>query len=163
MCFLLDCDWHASVVHEEDRTATKEMNCLECSHKIQPGDSYHYVYQQEHEECQACEWAECECPDALDGKDRPQDHECRCEKPNYGESYEYWRCQECSKFLKAVQRAEVDAGCSVYESQPHYEDMIDEISDSGMDEAKRYFKRAAKDFPEIVKSGYLGWLWRKMF
>lgn len=29
--------------------------------------------------------------------------------------------------------------------------------------AKKYFKKARQMFPELVASGYLGWLWRETF
>jgi len=161
MCFYQDYDWYASIVEEQTTVATTEAACNECYRKIQRGQTIHTVYQQEHETCQDCENGYCDCHVRFDG----DDHECECPNPNFGETFDYVCCHDCHLFLEAVESVEIEAGCHERESRPSYCGMIEDIgrANGDMDEAKRYFKKAAKMFPNLVKSGYLGCLWRKMF
>src|SRR6185436_18288273 len=129
------------------------------------GQITHHIYQQEHEECRRCSEGECECVGSRNDEDDPQDHDCKCAEPNFGETFDYDRCDDCHKFLCAIEAAEIDAGCKPYEARPSLCGMIENITnaDNSMDEAKRYFKKARSMFPELVASKYLAWLWRKMF
>src|SRR5688572_20106461 len=90
MCFDdYDYDWTASVCEKEIRIAKEgdKFGCDECGTKFQPGESYEYIFMQEHEECRVCEWEEAEAP---------------CEKHDYGETDEYRRCKTCCKILDAI-------------------------------------------------------------
>lgn len=159
MCFIGDYDWTAAVVEQQERTAEKPITCMECYRKIQPGKTYRDIYQQEHEECHTCYECECNCPKDADG----DCIECCCEKPAFGNTYDYCRCMECDKFLQAIEASELAAGCALSESRPPLGEMTESIQELGADEARRYVQQAAKQFPELVPSGYLGWLWRKKF
>lgn len=153
MCFINDYDWYASVTEKTSYPVEKETRCDECDGIIPVGATVHHIYQQEAEECRACEFGDCQCVGDC----------CQCAKPDPGETFDYDRCQDCHRFLEAVEAAEVEAGCSIYEARPPLGQMTEKINDGGRDEAKKYFKKAAKLHPELVKSGYLGWLWREMF
>lgn len=155
MCFYHDdYDWIAQVSEEDELVATKPTKCAECRRVVQVGDTLDHIFMQQYEECRTCYDGTCECED---GKC------CQCPEPRFGETSNYYRCEECSKFLDAVQEAEQEAGCNYTEARPGLETMIDDIRGGGIDEAKRYWKAAAKLSPELVRSGYLGWLWRRMF
>lgn len=155
MCFTYDADWCAAISEVTDTVATKETRCDECRATIPVGAFLHTVYMQEAEECVLCEYGDCACGVEC----------CKCEKPSFGETFDYSRCEGCHKFLEAVKAAELEVGCPEHASLPAYTAMIDDIGCCNGDrcEAKRYFKKAKAMFPELVTSGYLGRLWRKMF
>jgi hypothetical protein len=159
MCFYTDCEWYASISEESTTTATKEKVCNECYRKIKVGQPIYTLHQQEHELCQACEMGECECPE------NEELHDCQCDRPAFGETFDYLRCWDCHLFLECVEKAELAAGCPIDTARPSLCGMTEDIgrANGDMDDAKRYFKVAAKTYPELVKSGYLGWLWRKLF
>lgn len=141
MCFYHgDYDWYASVVEESDPIAEKATRCHECGEAIAVGEQYHRIYQQEHESCYDCEENDCDC---------------KCEKPNLGESYTYWRCMNCHKFLQAVQKHELDEGCRADESQPSLGGMIEELGEFEVSQLVAYFSVAGRMHPEIQQSGYL--------
>lgn len=156
MCFYNGCDWTASIVEKSDTVASKATRCDECGAAIDDGAFIHTVYMQEAEECLRCDNGECTCE---------EDKCCQCEKPDIGETFDYTQCEGCHKFLEAVKAAEIEAGCNEYTSRPAYTAMIDDIGccNGDRDEAKRYFKKARVMFPELVTTGYLGKLWRRMF
>ena len=159
MCFNVDYDWTAEISEESTTTAEKPWTCDECFRKFPVGTTRHVVYQQEWEECQACANGECECKHA--DPDDPID--CQCAEPSYGETFDYQRCDECNKFLAAVEQAELDAGCPPGESLPPYCGMTEYIGNSGIDEAKKYFVKALRMHPELKASGYLTMIYGKMF
>jgi hypothetical protein len=159
MCFYNDdYDWRAELIQRQDGVADKPVACYECGDKIKPGQFVHHIYMQEHED-ERCEW--CDDGKTSDGT------ECQdCDGKGVrgpGQTYDYDRCQNCHKFLQAVESAELEAGCSSYEATPSLEGMIEEIRNSDADEAKRYFKKALRLFPELKRGGYLGRLWNRMF
>ncbi len=156
MCFFTgDCDWTCGLQEFGDKLAEKDTHCHECGVAIKAGETLHWIYQQEAEDgCLSCEQCECECE---------EDKCCQCENPSVGETFHYHRCMDCNAFLAAVKEAELDAGCREFESVPLLTEMCESINNGGMDEAKKYFKRAAKRFPEWAKSGYLGRLWVNIF
>lgn len=161
MCFNVDYDWSPAVQGDWTETTGKR-RCDECHLEIADGETSHHVYQQEHEECQACYDGECDCvPDSERENHGPED--CKCSSPQYGHEFDYCRCDDCDKFLKAVERAELEAGCSSMEALPPYGEMIEYIgrANGDMASAKRYFKAALKMFPET--RGHLAWLWGLMF
>lgn len=160
MCFVNEPDWYASINEWTEYLAEKETRCDECHCRIQPGELVHHLFQQEHEECHACENCECECPDVDDFC-----HECKCEKPNFGEDFTYDRCDGCHKFLEAIEESEIEAGCKSWEARPHLCGMLEEIREGDNDdhrEAKRYWKKAREMFPELMESGYLKRIWKQL-
>lgn len=155
MCFVNDYEWTADLVERWTETVEKEVHCDECYRAVPVGAVVHRVFMQEHEECRACFYdGDCECPEG---------ECCKCEKPTFGETFDYFCCDECQKFLGAVSASEVEAGCRPSESLPSLSGMVPEINGGGMEEAKKYFKKARVLHPDLVRSGYLGWLWRKIF
>lgn len=147
MCFYADYDWYASVCETEDRTADKPFHCMECGTVVNVGESYQYTWMQEHEECHRCEEGDCECVD------RDDFHECKCAEPNYGETYTYRCCQNCRKFLDAVEQHELHEGCERDEARPPLGEMADYMRE--LDDLGGYFAEAEKMHPELKQSGYL--------
>lgn len=143
MCFYNDYNWYASVTEETNIPATEPFRCDECGRTMPAGSTRRYVYQQEHETCYDCD-------------DEDPDHQ-----HNYGETNEYTSCDECRKMLAAIEIAEIEDGCDPAYSHPGLTGMVDAIIESRSD-SKKYFQAAAKASPELVSSGYLGWLWRRM-
>lgn len=155
MCFNNDdYDWHAEVMDQSTLTTDKLNHCDECYRDILPGTEFHYVHMRQHEECQLCVEEECDCD---------EDQCCQCDVPEFGEEQAYSRCIECDKFLQAVQAAEVAEGCPIYDSRPGLNAMEEEMMERGRGDAKKYFVTARKMFPELVGSGYLKYMWNKLF
>ncbi len=154
MCFSVEADWTAMVSKDTRGPATARTSCDECHRPIEVGQFVLHVHQEESEECLTCSNGYCECEDG---------ECCQCEKPDMGEVFDYDRCEECSKFLDAVEAVEVDAGCSSHEARPLLTAMVDDIGCANGDKsAAEYFDRAKAMYPEIVASGYLLALWQKM-
>lgn len=161
MCFVNDYDWYSSVQEESTEAAVAPVRCDECSRWIMFGESYYHLYQQEHEECQCCEDGDCECKDGRDADGCVQDHECSCEKPAYGETFSYDCCDECHRFLQAIKEAEQEAGCDYTEAQPPLGEMMSAINDGGMEEARKYWKTALANYPDMKP--WLAKTWRRVF
>jgi hypothetical protein len=154
MCFYHNYDWGVGLVTHETLTAVKPFKCNECRTTIQPGESYVHTYQQEHEECNACGVGDCECPDG---------NCCQCSCPDFGNTYEHDVCIGCDKFLKVIEAVERDEGCTGDSTRPILSEMVESIRHGEMHDSKRYWKRAREMFPELVLSGYLAKLWRKVW
>lgn len=157
MCFVNDCDWFASVYNLGTMTVEKPTKCLECYGVVPYGATLHTVHMQEHEECHVCEYGECDCPKDKDGDCK----ECKCDPPDYGERFHYHRCEDCNKFLNAIQIAEEEAGCGNDEARPLLTEMRDQLREAGPREAKKYYQVAMREYPEL--KDYLTWLWRRLF
>lgn len=155
MCFVNDdYDWIAEESSRNTSTATAVYACCECGFPINIGEEYELLYLRQYEECHLCYEGECSCdPDKC----------CQCDPAYFGETSEYTTCLNCTKFLHAVEEAEVESGCHRNEARPHLSQMEFDIRDGGMDEAKKYFKTARRLFPELVSNGYLGRLWKGMW
>ncbi len=156
MCFYHEYDYCPEVYSKNERMSERPVECEECGATIEPGQTIHSVFMQQYEQCHVCEMGECVC-------DHKTNDDCQCATPVFGETFDYDRCEQCEKFLQAVEDAEVEAGCSKAEARPAFQEMRNDIVDGGMREAKKYFKRARYAYPELVASGYLGKLWRCMF
>lgn len=162
MCFYNDdYDWTAAVCEEDKRTASKPVRCMECRRLIPVGGAVVHVFLRQHEACKNCdEELREEWDDDYEGGPLTP---CADGKHDYGETYDYDRCEDCDQFLQAVQTAELEAGCRLNESRPPLEFMVEYIAEAGIEEARKYFKKARDLFPCLKESGFLGWLWRKMF
>lgn len=133
MCFYNDdYDWTASVVLQEKRTAGKQIQCYECGAKIAPGESYQWIFMQEHEECRVCEWEEAETP---------------CEKHDYGEDFSYQRCNACSQLLAAIKAVEIEEGCPEHAQQPGLCELGEVFCEH--ENRREYAARAVAMFPEL--------------
>jgi hypothetical protein len=161
MCFDVDSDWSASVCETTDPVTEKAFRCEECRETVQVGESFRQIFMQERETCYACDEGECDCVD-WDADDVPLDHKCRCEKPSYGEQYTYRSCQNCCKFLEAVEKHERDEGCGPDESRPGLGDMIESMAYFDDDQLAGYFAEAEKMHPDLRASGYLDRLMGKL-
>lgn len=163
MCFTADYDWYAEVIDRSEPTATGKVICDECRMGIPRGAKYHHVHMEQYENCHDCACDACDCPPLPCGGKVCEDGDCRCEKPNLGETFDWNCCDNCHRFLEAVRVAEEEVGCGGMESNPPLTKMIESIQEGGAEEAKRYWKKAVQMHPELLGSGYLVWLWRKMF
>jgi hypothetical protein len=104
--------------------------------------------------CNACGVGDCECPDG---------NCCQCSCPDFGNTYEHDVCIGCDKFLKVIEAVELDEGCTGDSTRPSLSEMVESIRYGDMHDSKRYWKRAREMFPELVLSGYLAKLWRKVW
>lgn len=152
MCFYADFYYESQT--KVNFVTTKPTKCYECRRMIPEGITMIHNSLQEHEECNACNEGECECPDGAC---------CECDEPEYGETLDYDICQECSKFLEAMTAAEIEVGCDSDESQPPVGMMLRELYEIGRDECNRYFNKAKLMYPELVEVGYLNYLEAKLF
>lgn len=160
MCFYNDnYDWFASLTDESDVALDKPTKCVECRRQMEIGEVASHIFQQEHEECHSCTEGECSCP--KDEDDTCQD--CQCEEPDFGETYECDRCQECKKFLSAIEEHEKDEGCPPGERQPAYGEMAESLREFPRKERSQYFRKAYRMFPELKRSGYLNRIASKIF
>jgi hypothetical protein len=151
MCFIdHDYDWVADIQEETTITSDKPIRCEECGRIIEPGNLVHHIWQQEHEECHG---GDC---DPIPGS-------YECDAPDYGESAQYDCCHDCHEFLDAVEASELEAGCRRSEARPSLCGMVIEISEMPRHEARRYWFKAGWMFPALRASGYLDWLWERMF
>lgn len=154
MCFLNECEWFASINEHSSNPATKATKCNECGIVIQPGEIVHRLYQQEYEECRDCEYGYCECE---------KDKCCICEKPNYGETFDYDCCDNCDKFLKAIEASEIEVGCRRSESRPMLTMMVEDIREANDPESvRRYVKKALVMFPELKTNKYISRIAKKL-
>lgn len=162
MCFYSDPDWACAVETDEDIVCDRHTYCNECGRDIGIGATYKHIHQQEHEECQTCYDGDCECPRDAEGElTCDGGAACQCNDPCFGETFEYDVCQDCQDFLKAVQSAEIEAGCDLAESKPPLSAMVESICEGGRNEAKKYWAKAVTMFPK--KKPFFGWLWRRIF
>lgn len=149
MCFYNEYDWTASIVLDSPDTATKDTHCDECGRPILAGETYRHLFMQEHDECQQCNDDDLE--------------DCTCDEPQYGESYNYESCIECSQFLQAIKEVEKEEGCTGDEVSPALGQMIEQVAEIGEEESRKYFVRAREKFPALHSSGYLDRLQQNMF
>lgn len=156
MCFTHDYDWYAETQEQSTFIADKPVKCNECRVEIPVGGNVYRIWQAEYEGCQLCENKYCECePDRC----------CDCEEPDYGETNEHQCCENCHKFLQAVEASEVEEGCERSEARPALFCMIEDIrqfDDYDYRNRKRYIQKAIEMFPEMVGNGYIKRLWKKM-
>jgi hypothetical protein len=115
----------------------------------------HSIFMQEREACEECNGF----PDT-EGEDG-----CTCEEPALGKTFNYDRCDDCDKFLRAIEAAEIEVGCDIDTSRPALTSMIDDLkelryNDEGI---ARYWQKSAKMYPERSFRQYLGWLFKKYF
>src|SRR5688572_30184586 len=104
MCFYNDYDWYAQVSDSSSGPADTKARCDECGKVINPGDWRYHLDQQEEECCRTCD----EGGDNYDDDD-PQDP-LTCEH-DFGETFDYDRCDKCDKILKAIEAVEIKEGC----------------------------------------------------
>lgn len=142
MCFYHESAWYAELVETESCQSNGSVMCEECHRIIPEGEGYTHTYIQEHEECQRCYNGECACVDDGDC----ECEECRCDEPEYGESYEYDTCTLCQKVLKAIEAVEIANGCKGEETQPG----VGELKTAMWhDEGGAYAARALQMCPDI--------------
>lgn len=107
MCFNNDYDWYASSVSTQDGPASERVRCGECSKRINTGEWVRNIYMQENDEG---EWIE-----ENDGEFQS------------GETFEINLCRECVDILALIQEVELERGCGLMESQPHFGELYDAL------------------------------------
>lgn len=122
MCFYHDSDWQAEVSEQTTLTATKPVHCDECRRTIAVGDGYVHVYQQQYEE--------------------PLEEDGDC-----GETYDYDRCLDCDRLLRAIAAVEKDRGCPPYSALPALTELREAMEEDGAD----YAARAVEMFPDLSR------------
>ncbi len=157
MCFYHDgdYDWLARFHESNTTVAEKAVKCLECFNPIRAGVPYTHIEMREWEECKVCDpetRAEASDYDSSSNSDEPVEP-CEEGKCDYGESDYHRICEECSKFLNAIQRVEEEDGCTGAEARPAYGQLREAMWES--DHAQDYLNRARADYPELAMSGYL--------
>lgn len=140
MCFNNDYDWYADISDVRDWPLGRPTSCHECCAPIGYGDWRRHIFQQEHEECQWCEYEE------LAEADEP------CETHDYGETFECDLCRDCCKILAAIEAVETDEECPPHARQPAIGELVEALS---YDEDSRYARRAVAMFPELKSSRML--------
>lgn len=144
MCFYHDdYDWIAEICETTAGVSPLAAKCDECGKRILAFEWRCHVYQQEHEECQRCEYEELE-PD-----DEP------CQTHDYGETFNYDRCEDCDKIIRAIEQYELREGCKPHESRPALCDLKEELNPWNRDDAPLYAAVAIEMFPEL---GDVPWL-----
>ena len=158
MCFYHDgdYDWLARVHETDTVVANKPVKCLECYRRIPLGRPYTHIEMREWECCKVCDPdTRAEARD-YDSSGAPEDEPivpCAEGQCDFGESDEHRICEECEKFLTAIQRVEEDDGCTGSETRPAYSELREAMWES--DHAQKYIDRARTDSPELAMSGYL--------
>lgn len=154
MCFIDHSDWYADIYDRSSKPAERPVRCDECHELIGAGQLCHTVFMQQYECCLRCGRAG---PDSSD----PEDRCCCADGPNYGEQYDYLSCDNCYRFLEAVESAELAAGCRPHESRPHLGSLLDELGDLGPGHVRNYLLTARQKYPDLKP--YLGRLWKRLF
>ena len=138
MCFYNDYDWVAEINEETAGVSPAPAKCHECGQRIAANEWRRHVHQQEHVHCERCE--------DLDEGDT-------CDRHEYGETYDYDRCETCEKILVAIGRFESANGCAVHESQPALGMLRDELLQHH--DGRLYVAVAIESYPEL---GAVDWL-----
>jgi hypothetical protein len=143
MCFIQESEWSAEVSNVRERPANKASRCEDCGAKIEIGQWAQRHEQQEYEDC-ACE---CDHNDP----DAPIDHEI-----DHGMTSQFDLCESCVKARTSIRAVEIEAGCRAHKSEP----MFGELREA-FEADEKYAERVARDYPELVESGWLkrmaGW------
>lgn len=156
MCFIDDgdYDWVAEYQETDKNYSNRlfRLRCAECGVLIDAGESCCRMYLQQWEEprCAACEMVEgCNCvPSNYDSEEAFQS------RFSTGDSETVIWCQECEKFLTAIEAVEEAEGCPAYSRRPRVGGMREELWHLDKADKKKYFLRAKQMFPELVTSGY---------
>ena len=157
MCFYHgDYDWYAEL-QENDSYIIKNLpiTCNECLIKVQVGETIHHIYLQQHEECNICYSGECDCPFTVISGEEPERNCCQCKYPEFGETFDWYCCDNCHKFLEAIQTSETEAGCKGNSTRPALGTMVEELREGGKEEVERYIKKLESLYPELITNGYL--------
>jgi len=139
MCFDQDADWIARVYEETITTAEKPTRCDECGQKIPTGGWLLHVWMQQYEDCLHT-FDDDSAPLVEGVEECPPD----C-KHNFGETYDYDRCESCDKILRAIEDLELKRGCHRNEARPLLTQMRDAVF-----EEPEYADHAIALFPEVA-------------
>lgn len=132
MCFSNEADWYARISDIVFAKAESQCKCNECRRTINAGEWREHVYQQEHEECQLCEFDECEGTH------------------DYGETYEGDTCRECCLLLAAIYDLEAQEGCPEYSRQPLGGMLQEELWQDRRYGENKYIPYALSKYPELA-------------
>ncbi len=134
MCFDNDADWYASVSSDRRVVATKPSWCEECGCRIKAWQLHRYVYMAEYED--VVQWMDAT------GNDDPRDFK--------SEEFECRICLDCQAILDAIKATELAEGCSVYESQPPFGELMTALSEDRLYGDSHYAKAAIKARPDLT-------------
>lgn len=147
MCFYHDdADWHASVYEDNVLAAEKKARCHECHCWIHPGEWCRDIFIQERETCRVCQ-----LDDDYDDEPDSELEPCAEGECDYGEQFQYVRCEACDKVIRAVEAVERDAGCTGNSITPP----LIKLYEAMTYEENEYGDRARELYPEVA-----GHLWR---
>jgi hypothetical protein len=142
MCFYDDGDWTAQVVEDEILVVTAPVKCDECRRPIKPGEWRRHVFMQEHEVCRHNPAHDDYDGPETDSEDCPEG----CEH-DFGETFDYDRCQSCDQLIEAIHRHELAVGCHEYESRPSLTELHDAMVEG---DGEAYLAKAEELFPGIT-------------
>lgn len=117
------------------------------------------VYQQEHEDCQACGDGNCECPLDAEG----DCIECVCDPVDFGNTFEMHWCHNCEAVLKGIEAFELAQGCKEGTRRPPCGELMDMLWDLRHDNVSKYIEMAVHLTPDLKNSEYLAKLNQKLF
>ena len=141
MCFYNDCDWYASIQEDKVGVATKDIKCDECHRLIKEGEWVRHIFMQEDEECRNNPESEY-CEGGEEGDSCPPD----CEH-DYGETFDYDRCETCDQLIEAIHQHELDEGCREDESRPNLTELYEALVEG---DGRAYLAKAETLFPGIT-------------
>jgi hypothetical protein len=141
MCFYHDYAWTASETADEVGTAKVPTPCDECREMIPVGGWVRHIWMQEEEVCRH--------NPQHDDYDGPETDSYDCPPGcthDFGETYDYDRCQLCDRLIEAIHAHEIKEGCSEYESEPALTELCDAMAENG----KAYLAEAEVMYPGIT-------------
>ncbi len=141
MCFYDDADWEANFVDDTTAPAEKPVKCNECRRVIPIGEPVRHIYMQE---CEVCRHNPKH--DDYDGLETEDDCPEGCEH-DYGETYDYDRCQTCDQLIEAIHQHELAEGCREWESRPGLTDLCDAMVEG---DGEAYLATAETLYPGIT-------------
>lgn len=138
MCFDTEGDWQATI-NEWSGVRGSQSKCIECRSEIPDGAWRLHIFQQEHEECQICEYEDGEpCAEG--------DHD-------YGESFVGDVCRECCLVRAAINELEEQEGCPSYSREPLFGTLWEELQADKRWGENHYVRFAMQRFPELANHG----------
>lgn len=136
MCFSGEADWTAEIFHEEVAPNDCPRRCDDCRRDIAVGETCRRMYWREYEECRNCS----------------DDAPCADDEHSFGQEEEMWHCTECVRFFEAIRAAEEAEGCHGAEATPMIGMLLDELSEVGIDNRRRYVAKAREMFPDLPEA-----------
>lgn len=149
MCFLKDYDYVFEDWHEGEGVTAARDRCDECRCVIWPGEWRKCMEGQQYESCRnRAHYDGLTDDDEIDvftdGHGDVEEGDC-----DYGERYEYVRCERCDAVLKAIQAHEVEEGCVGDSTTPYLEQLSDAVTDADEAEFDAYAAKLRAIAPQF--------------